>query len=264
VQTPLQTVAPVGFNIAVDPNYVYWSGYYGGGDLFALPLDGGPLKSLSSAGTGVVTVESGVVYWLIGGSVWAAASSSDGGASAQIATGDNCCTEDVVASGGVLYFGGSGGAILSVAETGGAVTPLYSGGPSSAYIAVANGNVYWTDADENIASVAEDGGAFARTDRGRQHLDLLGQRKRARAAHAEVTLRDASDAKATFHDSSDRSTGGSTADPATTPSMKSRNRPPKLGRAILQAARTPGLLARSRAPATTVSNASSFNSPSSR
>jgi hypothetical protein len=76
--------------------------------------------------------------------------------------------------------------------------------------------------------------------------------------------RDSSEAKATFHASSDRFTGGSTADAATTPFMKSRNRPPKLGRAILQAARTPGLLAKSRAPATTVSNAASFNSPSSR
>src|SRR5271170_1409265 len=81
---------------------------------------------------------------------------------------------------------------------------------------------------------------------------------------AVYEVRDASDAKATFHASSDRSTGGSTADPATTPSMKSRNRPPKLGRAILQAARQPGLLAESRTPATTVSNAASFNSPSSR
>src|ERR1700733_10857186 len=77
-------------------------------------------------------------------------------------------------------------------------------------------------------------------------------------------VRDASDAKATFHACSDRSTGGSAADLAISLSMKSRNRPPKLGRAIFQAARQPGLLAEYRTPATTVSNASSFSSPSSR
>src|ERR1700733_11067325 len=84
------------------------------------------------------------------------------------------------------------------------------------------------------------------------------------SAVAVYEVRDASDANATFHASSDRSTGGSAADPATTPSIKSRNRPPKLGRAILHAARTPGLLAQSRAPATTVSHASLFDNPSSR
>ena len=45
-------------------------------------------------------------------------------------------------------------------------------------------------------------------------------------------LRDTSAANASFHDSSDMSTGASVADSATMPSMKARNRPRKLGRAM--------------------------------
>src|ERR1700735_5899208 len=71
------------------------------------------------------------------------------------------------------------------------------------------------------------------------------------SAVAVYEVRDASDAKATFHASSDRSTGGSSADPATTSSMKTRNRPPKLGRVILPAARTPGRFPHKRGRAET-------------
>jgi hypothetical protein len=156
----LQTVAPVGFNIAADNSYVYWSGNAGAGDLFELPVDGGPAKSLSSQGTGVVTVESGIVYWLIGSGVWAV-SATDGGPATEIASNDNCCREDVVASNGVLYFGGTNGAISSVPATGGTIMPIYTGSPPSAYIAAGNARVYWTDGTTNVAAVGQDGGGFA-------------------------------------------------------------------------------------------------------